>query len=331
MVPISQITRTLLAALLLSLLATLTASGAVKQTPQEINGLQAAWARTREAGAYRFVANVEQTLIPRATPETIGQTDQRVDMQIEGTVTLPDKASLKLQFEGAGLNAHPATLIQEGSQTYILQNGERTPLDNPLGLTSPTPDYLGYLAAAKNVRRLDPSSASTESAESPNGITRYAFDIDGPRFAQHVLNQMEDSQQIPPAARLAPSSLLQRMSGSGELWVDTDGLPLRQILDLDMPQASDEYDAQVHLVVDFYFDPDSTSERRNPIRPVRVANRCSVPPGLPSPGVCSAASPTALGLWCGGYQRQRDHARHAVVTSTRNIPVSRASGACRRS
>jgi hypothetical protein len=257
MVSIPRITRALLAALLLSLLATLTTSGVVRQTPQEINGLQTAWARTREAGAYRFVANVEQTLIPRATPETIGQTDQRVDMQIEGAVTLPDKASLKLQFEGAGLNAQPATLIQEGSQTYILQNGERTPLDNPLGLTSPTPDYLGYLAAAKNVHRLDPPPAATESAESPNGITRYAFDIDGPRFAQHVLNQMEDSQQIPPGARLAPSSLLQRMSGSGELWVDTNGLPLRQVLDLNMPQASDEYDAQVHLVVDFYFEPDS--------------------------------------------------------------------------
>ena len=44
------------------------------------------------------------------------------------------------------------------------------------------------------------------------------------------------------------------MSGHGELWVDAAGLPRRQIVDLDVPEASEAYHSRMHMVMDFQFD-----------------------------------------------------------------------------
>ena len=55
----------------------------------------------------------------------IGETDQRVDVRIEGEVSLPDHARLRLRFEGAGLDATPVEVVQEGVETYVLKDGER--------------------------------------------------------------------------------------------------------------------------------------------------------------------------------------------------------------
>ena len=133
-------------------------------TSAERNGIEAAWERAREAGAYRFTTDVEQTLIPRPLPSMIGQTDERVDMRIEGEVALPDYARLELYLEGAGLDVPPLGLIQDGTETFLLKDGEKVPVENPAGLSSPTADYLGYLAAAENVRECE--SASQRVSES---------------------------------------------------------------------------------------------------------------------------------------------------------------------
>ena len=124
--------------------------------------LRAAWQRAQQAGAYGFTADAEQTLIPRSLPSMIGETDQRADWRLEGEVTLPDHARLKLRFEGAGLDASPVEIVQDGAETYMLVDGERIPVENPAALSSPTADYLGYLAAAENVRVSDQGSVTIQ-------------------------------------------------------------------------------------------------------------------------------------------------------------------------
>ena len=133
----------LLLALLVRPLATLAQRGGV---------LEQARQRVLEAGSYRFTADIEQTLIPRPLPGMIGQTDQRVDMRIEGEVALPDHARLELRLEGAGLDIPPLELIQDGGEMFLLKDGEKRPVENPTGLSAPTGNYLSYLAAAENVQ-----------------------------------------------------------------------------------------------------------------------------------------------------------------------------------
>ena len=138
-----------LCVLTLALLVYPAVTSAVQPAP-----LEEAWERARDVGAYDFIADVEQTLIPRPLPSMIGQTDQRVDMRIEGEVASPDYARLQLRFEGGGLDVPPLELIQDGAETYLLKDGEKIPVENPAGLSSPTADYLGYLAAAENIQSL---------------------------------------------------------------------------------------------------------------------------------------------------------------------------------
>ncbi len=225
--------------------------------------LQEAWERARAAGAYDFTADVEQTLIPRPLPSMIGETDQRVDMRVEGEVVLPDYARLQLRFEGGGLDVPPLGLIQDGAEAFLLKDGEQIPVENPAALSSPTADYLGYLAAAENIQQL----LSPEIGGGAGGGGHYTFDINGPRLAEYVRDQVEaqlrnGSQPLPSGVELSPSPLLQRMTGHGELWVDANGLPRRQVVDLEIPEITQEYNAQIHLVVDFDFGK-STSQQVN--------------------------------------------------------------------
>jgi hypothetical protein len=215
--------------------------------------IETAWQRVLDLGAYDFTADVEQTLIPRPIPTMIGRTDERVDMRFEGDVILPDRARLRLRLEGAGLGVTPIELVQHGAETYLLKGDERIPVGGPAGVPS-TGDYLSYLAAAKNVRPCAPADAPTGGP-----LTCYAFDIDGARFAAHVRDQVQaqfkmSEQPLPPGVELSPSPLLQRMSGQGQLWVDENGLPRRQVLDLDLPQVNEAYDARMQVVMDLSFD-----------------------------------------------------------------------------
>jgi hypothetical protein len=125
---------------------------------------------------------------------------------------------MELRFEGGGFDAPPLALVRDGAETYLLKDGERIPVENPAGLASPTTDYLSYLAAAENVQQLP--SPDFGGGAGGGGFTRYAYDINGSRFAEHVREQVEaqfgeSEQPLPPGVELSPSPLLQRMSGRG--------------------------------------------------------------------------------------------------------------------
>lgn len=212
-----------------------------------LENLQMAWRRARESGSYRFSSSVDQTLLPRAVPELIGQQETHLALGLEGRVQLPDRSSISMWGEGASGRSAPLTLLREGERVWLQSGGTLSRVDNPVGVFMPSADLLGYLAAAEDVR----ASAGSPTAD---GLTHYAFRVNGPRLADHVRDEFEAGLrargELPSGVNLAPAEALRRLSGTGELWVGDDGLPRRQILDLFMPEASDAYDARLHLVVD---------------------------------------------------------------------------------
>ena len=46
-------------------------------------GVKDAWERLQEAGSYRFLSSIEQTLVPRPLPEMIGEQEQRLHLVVE--------------------------------------------------------------------------------------------------------------------------------------------------------------------------------------------------------------------------------------------------------
>ena len=213
------------------------------------------------AGGYTFTADVEQTLIPHATAANIGRTGSRMDVRLEGEVTLPDRARMTLRFEGAGAEDAAVELVKDATGTYMLQDGRRLAVDDPTATAGPTADYLSYLHAAENVAPCDTPSQTT-----PGGAC-YTYDISGERFAEHVRQEMAaairrgEALQLPPGVELTASPVLARMSGRGELWVDAAGLPVRQIVDLDIPNAGEMQDAHARVIVDFDFATTASGTR----------------------------------------------------------------------
>ncbi|MEM7799316.1 MAG: hypothetical protein AAF633_09010 [Chloroflexota bacterium] len=110
--------RTLSLVLILIALSLLFHHSSSAQTAEDpLNALQA---RVADIGHYDFRADVEQTLIPRANPTTIGQGSERIDVRVTGQVDLPDRAEFAMRFEGAGSSASTLTIEQIGSKTTLI-------------------------------------------------------------------------------------------------------------------------------------------------------------------------------------------------------------------
>ncbi|KAA3664489.1 MAG: tandem-95 repeat protein, partial [Chloroflexi bacterium] len=223
------------------------------EAPPPAQNLDEAYQRVLDAGAYDFSSVIQQTLVPRAIPEMIGETNHNLNMYLDGEVELPGNGRLRLSVEGAGLDPTPVMLVHENGSSFMMKENEQIPIENPVGFAAPTGDYLSYLAAAENVQPCDITQAPL-----PDATTCYTFDINGEHFAEFTRIQMQKQMQangtLHPNSNLEPSLMLSNMVGSGKIWIDANGLPLRQKVDLDFTELSDLYDARVSMVTDYEFD-----------------------------------------------------------------------------
>lgn len=136
------------------------------------------------------------------------------------------------------------TMIRRGDEPLLQE------LDGPTQALAPQGDLMAYMAAVRDV--------TSHGSETRAGLTftRYSFTIDGPTFAGY----MRDQLRRPCAARASCRSKAHldvpayyaQMTGDGELWVRTDGLPLRQILDLRFPEQAGER-TSAHIKRDLRF------------------------------------------------------------------------------
>ncbi|MCP4126071.1 MAG: hypothetical protein GY753_03290, partial [Gammaproteobacteria bacterium] len=241
-----------------SLLITLTISGglvlalngASQGTPED--PIAAAFERAHAQESYHTVADIEQTLIPRAVSANRGERDQTLSMRILGDVTQgtridgSDERRARLQFYASAGEA-PVELILSESATYLGYQGKWKQVEDPLAGVAPGGDTLGYLVAARDV-------VQAESVTTAEGVfKRYLFTLDGDRYAQYLRDQMARMMvgRLPQGVELQTNPALQAMSGTGELWLNDEGLPRRQILDLNMPNMSDTHDAKAKMIIDF--------------------------------------------------------------------------------
>jgi hypothetical protein len=219
---------------------------AAAQVVEPRDALAQAWERARAAGSYRFSASVDQTMVPRPIPEMIGQSQVQVTLEQDGAVLLPGRAYVELRVAGSG-REESAALLRDGQETYLLQGGEARPVGDALSLPTPGGDMLAYLAAAEQITLLAPPEGHPH-------LTRYGFQLNGMRFEEYMRQQAEKDLAAEPGApgglTLKPIRTLQTLSGQGELWVSPAGLPVRQILQIEMPEVSEYYGARLHVVAD---------------------------------------------------------------------------------
>ena len=216
--------------------ATMTADGAIA----------AAWRGAKDAGSYRLKADLEMGIDPEATAAGRGQSARQLDWRMDGDIELAGRSYLRLRAESADYRSKAIELFQAGGQTFVRRDGRLELTDNPAGIVSPTSDFLGYLAAAKDAVVVERAADGR-----PTHIT---FAVDGPRFARHVAEEMRRQMagQVPDGVAMAPPEVLNRTSGTGELWLDEEGLPRRQSLELSLPAVNAAYGGRARIVADFF-------------------------------------------------------------------------------
>ena len=206
--------------------------------------LEQIWRQALAQGSYRFNADIDETLRPRPLPAMIGQTSQKASVKLEGNISLPDKAEMTLSSYGSGQQIPTLRIIQDGGKTFIESNGRLEPYSNQVSTSTPVNNFMGYLAAAENVRFLGTETISGEQ------YTRYSFVIDGKRLNDYLKGQSGSTTDSGQNTVVTP--VLMAMSGRGEVLVNSQGLPRQQILDLEMPGSTTYYDASSHVEVKFY-------------------------------------------------------------------------------
>ncbi len=285
----------LLFALVPTLLAVLAAGYTLTRAAPSppADAITTALRQARAASSYHVTADAQQTIIPRALPVNVGRTDTKTTLRVEGDVARSEGAAedaladARLTLAADKKSASVQLLLVDG-KAYVGYGGKWKAIEDPLSATAPQGDYLGYLAAVADVADAGPVQTAA------GAMQRYTFRLDGPRYADYQVERMETllAGQIPDGVKLGRSPVYARMSGRGELWVDGDGRPRREILDLSLPQTSATDDAQVHLVVDFSRYGDHVPPIEAPVAgPDGALTLPAAPPAAPAPPQAERSGP----------------------------------------
>ncbi|MCB0249746.1 MAG: thrombospondin type 3 repeat-containing protein, partial [Anaerolineae bacterium] len=203
----------------------------------------------RQSG-YHLMADVQQTVIPRALPGNGGKGDETTSVRVVGDLangqgTGANERRARLQFFAGA--EQPVELILTADKAFIGYGQRWQQVDAPPGGVAPGGDYLGYLVAATDIAEGEPVVTQA------GAFRRYTFTFDGQRYAEYQRDEAYRmlASQLPQGMQLELHPVLKATTGSGELWVDSDGLPRREVLNLAMPGVTAGYDAQMQLTVDF--------------------------------------------------------------------------------
>ncbi len=222
--------------------------------------VQAAWRRAQQAGAYHYTTDIVQTTYPAPALVNVGRSSRKETLHIEGQTNLPEHTLLMTLWKEGGSLLNPRDGIEmrvEGDRAYGRAiGGTWEEMDDFSGAFAPGNDLMAYLAGAKNVKREDVKRENMDSRFTFH-VSRFTFDVDGPAFAEHLRDQLEhhlrEQGELPLGLSLDVSNRFRAMTGQGEVWIDSNGLPLRLTVHLDYPEQRNGERIEADIKTDFRF------------------------------------------------------------------------------
>ncbi|MCP4538326.1 MAG: tandem-95 repeat protein [Chloroflexi bacterium] len=246
-------------------------------TPEKV--VQRAWQLAQESGAYHFTTEIVQTTYPAPTMANLGRSSRQEAVYIEGDLDLPMHTMWMSLWQDGGTVLNPrrdgVEIRIEGDRAYVRQTGGAwQEIDDFTGAFAPSSDLMSYLVGAKNVQELDTDTRQLPSPDESEittvTFTRYSFDVDGPVFARHVRDRLEtylrEKGELPLGMTLDTSRTYLDMTGQGEVWIDSQGLPLRLTVHLVYPEQDNGERVEADIKNDFAgFAPQSPQVSDSPI------------------------------------------------------------------
>ncbi|MCX6047480.1 MAG: LamG domain-containing protein, partial [Chloroflexi bacterium] len=224
-----------------------------------VQNLQQAWRLASHTGRFHYQTNVQQTIHPTVMLKNANRHAQTKQFIVEGELDQPaGQMTIQLHTYEAGQQRVIDLKVEHG-QAYgrLNQNATWTPIDTDTGadLFAPGGDPLGFLVAAENVQ-VNSRQSSTASLQSPiaspdnflnqllpptyaASLTRYTFNLNGVTYAEYMRTQLEETLrrkgELPNGMNLDLVRQYVDMTGSGEIWVNGAGLPVREQIHLRFP------------------------------------------------------------------------------------------------
>ncbi|HNT76588.1 MAG TPA: hypothetical protein PKH77_16370, partial [Anaerolineae bacterium] len=224
-----------------------------------------AWQRVQRLGVYDFATELTQTQQPGPALANVGRSSSTQTVYMEGHTDQPAQLMEMSLWQNGGntLTGRDGLEIRiADGKAYGRAIGEESwrEVSDFTDAFAPGEDPLGYLAGAENIREV--------GQETREGLTftRYAFDLNGPRFAAYMRDQMEQELiakgELPPGVQLSMADEYVAMSGEGELWLDSQDLPLRLTLHVTYPEEANGDRVSADIRTDFSGYPEAAAANR---------------------------------------------------------------------
>ncbi|MBN1668562.1 MAG: thrombospondin type 3 repeat-containing protein, partial [Anaerolineales bacterium] len=218
------------------------------QSPQAV--LEQAWDFVQASGSYHFSSRIIQTTHPAPSIANAGRSSRVESVYLEGSTDLQAETILMRMWQGDGHVDHPTDAFEirvEGHQTFgRISSGAWQEMEDFTTGFAPGNDFSAFLAAARNVKTLENTIPNVE---------RLGFELSGPVLAAMIRDQLEAHLQrqgeLPAGVRLSTPEQYRNAIGSGEVWVDGDGLPIRLSIEIQYPQQQNGERAEAQIITDF--------------------------------------------------------------------------------
>jgi hypothetical protein len=271
--------------LALLLLGLLVYQAWVRPTANASAQVEEAWNNMRFSNSYAFSADAVIKTIPLPTMGNIGRFSKTDSLYLEGSNHQRDKTLQLALWGGAVSVTDPDTAYHirvEDGQAWTRAGSEEWQASHSADVAfAPDGDFLALLDFARDITYI----GDGEIGQQP--VARYSFSIDGAAYAERM---GQISQQrlladgtLPPGVVTQVPEYLAQITGQGELWVDGGGLPVREIVRMQIPAAAGaDYRTETDLTIHFKNIEGNqlTSDWR---RPFQMAGLTLVRLDLPSP------------------------------------------------
>ena len=220
-----------------------------------------AWEQLQKANRYDFSTAIEQITYPAPRLSNVGRSSTRERFFLTGKVDLAAE-TISLSLDQQGINSP----VNGGAEIRI-ENGVawgragledwRRLDDFSTDLFAPGQDAASFLLAAQNIQYVETVALPPLLDDSALlQVDHYAFDLNGRKYAEILRRQMvaelQRSGKLPVGMNLGTADSLRGVTGSGEVWVSSDGLPVRMKITLLFPQQRNGERIEAHLTSDFF-------------------------------------------------------------------------------
>ena len=227
------------------------------QTLTNDDPIQRAIELAAKSGYYDYRLFVEQTTYPAPRVANAGRTPKVEQLGLSGSADAnADLIEMTIWQDGSFDPDTGVEMQLRDGRSYARRgpNAEWEEISNISDSVAPDGDPMVWFQAMTNVEQQETQTFPFDMGGGMT-LTRYTFDVDGQAFGRYMgdlfYQRAALETPLPRGMRSQIPESYRNLTGTGELWVDADGLPSRMVLDLDYGEQKNGERVSAEMRIDF--------------------------------------------------------------------------------